>query len=105
MAGGGRDLSLGRKEAPRNRFLYLLFLFLSLKYLFIKDFPGDSVVKTPPFNAGGAGSIPGQGVNTPHTLWPKNQNLKQKQYCNKFNKDFKNGPHQKKIFKKFSCGT
>ena len=25
--------------------------------------------------------------------------LKQKQYCNKFNKDFKSGPHQKKIFK------
>ena len=27
---------------------------------------------------------------------PKNQNVKQKQYCNKFNKDFKNCPHQKK---------
>jgi len=26
----------------------------------------------------------------------KNQNIKQKQYCNTFNKDFKNGPHQKK---------
>ena len=24
------------------------------------------------------------------------QNIKQKQYCNKLNKDFKNGPHQKK---------
>ena len=24
------------------------------------------------------------------------QNIKQKQYCNKFNKDFKNGPHQHK---------
>ena len=24
------------------------------------------------------------------------QNIKQKQYCNKFNKDFKNDPHQKK---------
>ena len=24
----------------------------------------------------------------------------QKQYCNKFNKDFKNGPHQKKSLKK-----
>ena len=23
------------------------------------------------------------------------QTIKQKQYCNKFNKDFKNGPHQK----------
>ena len=26
---------------------------------------------------------------------PENQSIKQKQYCNKFNKDFKNGPHQK----------
>ena len=26
----------------------------------------------------------------------KNQKVKQKQYCNEFNKDFKNGPHQKK---------
>ena len=46
------------------------------------------------------GSIPGQGAKIPHASWPKNQNIKQKQYCNKFNKDFKNGPHQKKIFKK-----
>ena len=65
-----------------------------------KDFPGGPVVKTLPSNAGGAGSIPGQGANIPHASGPKkkNQNIKQKQYCNKFNKDFKkkNGPHQKK---------
>ena len=30
----------------------------------------------------------------------KNQNIKQKQYCNKFNIVFKIGPHQKKILKK-----
>ena len=29
----------------------------------------------------------------------KTQNIKQTQYCNKVNKNFKNGPH-KKIFKK-----
>ena len=29
---------------------------------------------------------------------PKNRNVKQKQYCNKFNEDFKNGSHKKKIF-------
>ena len=57
------------------------------------------MVKTLPSNAGGVGSIPGQGAKIPHALPPKNQNIKQKQYCNKFNKDFKNGPHQK-IFKK-----
>ena len=52
------------------------------------------MVKTTPFNAAGAGSIPGRGAEISHALWPKNQNIKQKQYCNnKFNKDFKNGPH------------
>ena len=48
----------------------------------------------------GRGSIPGLGARIPHASWPKKQNIKQKQYCNKFNKDFKNGPHQKKSLKK-----
>ena len=43
---------------------------------------------TLPFNAGGAGSIPGWGAKIPHALRPKNQNVKQKQYGNKLNKDF-----------------
>ena len=47
------------------------------------------MVKTSPSNAGGAGSIPGQGAKIPHALGPKKQNVRQKQYCNKFNKDFK----------------
>ena len=58
------------------------------------------MVKTSLSNAEGAGSIPGQGAKIPHAQRPKNQNIKQKQYCNKFNKDFKNGPHQKKLKKK-----
>ena len=58
------------------------------------------MVKTSPSNAGGAGLIPRQGAKISHDLRPKNQNIKQKQYCNKFNKDFKNGPHQKKNLKK-----
>ena len=53
------------------------------------------MVRTLPSNVGGAGSIPGQGVKIPYASKPKNQNIKQKQYCNKFNKDFKNCPHQK----------
>ena len=54
-------------------------------------FPGGAVVKTSLSNAEGAGSIPGQGSKIPHALWPKKkkQNIKQKQYCNKFNKDLK----------------
>ena len=47
------------------------------------------MVKSSPSNAGGEGSIPSRGAEIPHALWPENQNIKQKQYCNKFNKDFK----------------
>ena len=54
------------------------------------------MVETSPSNAGGVGSIPGRGTKIPHASGPKKQNMKQKQYCNKFSKDFKNGPHQKK---------
>ena len=57
------------------------------------------MVKTSPSNAGGAGSIPGQGAKIPHASWPKNQNIEQKQCCNTFNKDFKNSPHQKNLKK------
>ena len=47
------------------------------------------MVETAPSNAGGVGSIPGRGAEIPHAWQPKNQNIKQKQYCNKFNKDLK----------------
>ena len=66
----------------------------------IRDFPGSLVVNTSPSNAGGVGSILGWGAKISHASGPKNQNIKQKQYCNKFNKDFKNGPHQKILKKK-----
>ena len=60
------------------------------------------MVKTVPSNAGSVGSIPGQGAKTLHGSGPKEKkkNIKQKQYCNKFNKGFKNGPHQKNLKKK-----
>ena len=48
---------------------------------------------------GGGGSIPGWGFQIPNALRSKNQNTEQKQYCNKLNKDFKNGPHQKQTKK------
>ena len=55
------------------------------------------MVKTLPSNTGGAGSIPGWGAKIPHASQPKNQkNIKQKQYCNKFNKDFKKRSTSKK---------
>ena len=52
-------------------------------------FPGSPVVKTSPSNAAGEGSIPDWGVKIPCVSWPKSpQNIKQKQYCNKFNQIF-----------------
>ena len=35
------------------------------------DFPGAPVVKTPPFNAENAGSIPGWGTKIPHASQPE----------------------------------
>ena len=48
------------------------------------------MVGTSPSNAGDVGSIPGQRTEIPHASWPKKQNIKLKQYCNKFNKNIKN---------------
>ena len=36
----------------------------------------------------GAGSIPDRGAKLPNALGPKNQDVKQKQYWKRFNKDF-----------------
>ena len=54
-----------------------------------RDYPGSPVVKTLPSNTGCVGSIPGQGAKILHVLWLKNENMKQKQYCIKFNKGSK----------------
>ena len=63
------------------------------------DLPGGPVVETSPSNAGCVGSIPDLGAKLPYVSWPKKQNLKEKQYCNKRNEDFKNCPHQKNLLK------
>ena len=56
--------------------------------------PGGPMAKKLPCNArGDMGSIPDWWAKT-HL--PENQNLKQKQYCDRLNKDFKNVPHQKR---------
>ena len=47
--------------------------------------------------------LPMQGVRVPalsrelRYLWPKNQTIKQKQYCNNFNEDFKNWKKKKAL--------
>ena len=48
-------------------------------------------------------SIPGCGTKIPYASWPQNQNTKYKQYCNKFNKDYKWPTLKKKNFKKIKC--
>ena len=57
------------------------------------------MIKTLPSNAEGAGSIPVGGAKILQASQPKKPEHKiQKKYCNKLNKDFKNGP-LKKILK------
>ena len=60
-----------------------------LKSWTVGDFPGGPAVKTPPSSAGAAGWTPDLGVKIRHASRPRNRNMKQKRYCNKFNKDFK----------------
>ena len=57
----------------------------------ISDFPGGPGVKPLASSAGDAGLIPGWGAQIPCPSQPKNQSMKQKQYYNKFDKDFKDG--------------
>ena len=64
------------------------------------DFPGHPVVRTSPSIAAGVGSIPGRAAEIAHVSGPKNQNRKQKQYCNKFNNNFKKGAHLKRILRR-----
>ena len=59
------------------------------------------MIDTSSFNTGGVGSISGQGAKIPHALWPRYKYRKQKQYSNKFDKDFKRMVHIRKIFKRF----
>ena len=69
--------------------------FKNVLKIYYGDFPGGPVLEISSSNAVDVGLILGQGASIPHASGPKNQNIKQKQYCNKFNEDFKNGPHKK----------
>ena len=64
----------------------------------MRGFPGGSVVKILPSNAAGMGSIPDRKAKIPCASWPKKakQDIKQKQYCKKFNKDFTKMVHIKR---------
>ena len=81
--------------------LITIIILCSLVLSCFKTNPGAYlVVKNSPSNAEGVGVIPGgEGSEIPYASRPKTQNIKQKQYGNKFNKDFENGPCQKYLFK------
>ena len=72
---------------------------MKLEKLQRRDFPGSLVVKTLASNTEGTGSIPIWGAKIPHNLWPKKQNITQKQGCNKFN-TFKMVHIKKKMIRK-----
>ena len=73
---------------------------MGLIWLCLWHFPGSPVVKSSSSTVVNMGSIPGREAKITHDSWPKHQDMKKKQCCNKFNKDFKNGPHRKSLKKK-----
>ena len=68
---------------------------------YLRDFPGDPGVKASPFNSGVQVQSLFRELRSYMTHSQKNKKIKHKQYCNKFNKDFKNGHFKKIIFKHF----
>ena len=73
----------------------VFYLLQEYKMVFHGDFPCSPMVKTLLANAGGMSSIPSQRAKKIHM--PYEQNIEQKQYCDKFNKDFKKMIPIKKI--------
>ena len=70
-----------------------------LKALSLKprsDLPGGPVVKALPSSARDACSVPGWELRSSMPCGQKKQNIKQKQYCNKFNEDLKKKVHIQK---------
>ena len=64
------------------------------------DFLGCPVVKTLSSSAKGEGSIPGQGAEIPHGMWPKKQNTNNRRNISTNSIKTKNGSHKKKSLQK-----
>lgn len=58
-----------------------------------RDFPDCSLVKTPPSMQEVRVQSLSLGTKIPYASQPKIQDIRQQQYCNKFNEDFKNDLH------------
>ena len=89
-----RDVILSNTGVSSFKMLFFFFLSKCLR-----DFPGSPVVvNTLPFSSGDVSLILDQRIPQPQDQ--KAKSIKWKQYCNKFNKTFRNSPHKKKILKK-----
>ena len=66
----------------------------------MRDFLGGPLVKTLSFSAKGEGSIPGQGAEIPHGMWPKKQNTNNRSNMSTNSIKTVKMVHIKKIFKK-----
>ena len=85
-----------KKKSKSSSTTHVSIHFLEFQWSKARDFPGGLVVRLHLLMQGEqVQSLVGE--LRPHMLQgQKNQSAKQKQYCNKFNKDSKNGLHQKK---------
>ena len=93
---------VGLRKVHFKKVLQVIQMYMNLRTASVKekqwDFPGGPVVKTSLFTTAAVGSslIGKLRSHILHGKKKKKKNRIQKQYCNKFNKDFKNGPRQKK---------
>ena len=78
---------------------YVGFLFCIFFFFKSWDFPGSPVIEFA-FQCRGYRFNPVSELGSHMTRGQKTQIIKQKHYCNKLNKDFENGPHQKTLKKK-----
>ena len=84
----------GHKESDMTEQLTHTHTHVCINYKrYLRDFPGDPGVKASPFNSGVQVQSLFRELRSYMTHSQKNKQIKHKQYCNKFNKGFKNGPH------------
>ena len=82
---------------PFTEMRVMLSIGINIKNQGIRNIPCGPVVKSSASNAGNEGLIPSLGAKIPHVSGSENQNIKQKRYCSKFNRGFKNSPHQRNL--------
>ena len=69
-------------------------MILEKRFFFFQIEPNDTSAPS----AGGAGPTPSQRAEIPRGSWPKSRNIKQKQYCNTFNKDIRREGNAHQLF-------